>query len=77
MGVCVVTRHPGEVPRASPTSNHAIKSKGLQETYEKLVQAEMECTKKPEEAVLNHDLMEGKVKDDSALSKAVDKASEP
>ena len=54
----------------------AIKAKGLQEAYEKLVWAKKECTKKLEEAVLNCDLMEGKVKDDSALSKAVDKASE-
>ena len=53
-----------------------IQSKGLQETYEKLVWAKKECTEILEEVVLNHDLMEGKVKDDSALSKAVDKASE-
>ena len=54
----------------------AIKAKGLQEAYEKLVRAEKECTKKLKEAVLNHDLAEGKVKDDSALSKAINKASE-
>ena len=54
----------------------AIKAKGLQETYEKLVWAKKECTEKLEEAVLNPDLVEGKVKDDSALSKAVDKATE-
>ena len=55
----------------------AIKAKDLQETYEKLVWAKKECTKKLEEAVLNRDLMEeGKVKDDSALSKAINKDSE-
>ncbi len=54
----------------------AIKAKGLQEAYEKLVRAEKECTEKLEEAVLNRDFADGEVKDDSALSKAIDKATE-
>eukprot|EP00804_Cyclotella_cryptica_P000814 CCRYP_001063-RA/>CCRYP_001063-RA protein AED:0.28 eAED:0.47 QI:0/0/0/1/0/0.33/3/0/350 len=54
----------------------AIEAKGLQEAYERLVQAEKECTEKLEEAVLSRDLTEGKVRDDSALSKAIDKATE-
>eukprot|EP00804_Cyclotella_cryptica_P026801 CCRYP_007988-RA/>CCRYP_007988-RA protein AED:0.44 eAED:0.44 QI:0/-1/0/1/-1/1/1/0/124 len=45
----------------------AIKAKGLQEAYERLVRAEKECTEKLEEAVLSRDLTEGKVRDDSAL----------
>ena len=54
----------------------AIKAKGLQEAYERLVWAEKECNKKLEEAVLNCDLVEGEAKDNSALSKAVDKVTE-
>eukprot|EP00804_Cyclotella_cryptica_P027692 CCRYP_010292-RA/>CCRYP_010292-RA protein AED:0.22 eAED:0.57 QI:0/0/0/1/1/1/2/0/395 len=54
----------------------AIKAKGLQEAYERLVRAEKECTEKLEEAVLSRDLTEGEVRDDSALSKAIDKATE-
>ena len=34
----------------------AIKAKGLQEAYERLVWAEMECNEKLEEAELNHDI---------------------
>ncbi len=54
----------------------SIKAKGLQVSYEKLVRAKKECTKKLEEAVLNHDFADGEVKNDSALSKGVDKATE-
>ncbi len=54
----------------------AIKANSLQEAYEKLVQAKKECTEKFEEAVLNCDFAEGEVADDSALSKAIDKATE-
>ena len=50
--------------------------KGLQEAYEKLVQAKKECNEKLEEVVLNRDLTEGKGKDDSVLSKAINKAKE-
>ena len=44
----------------------AIKAKGLQENYEKLVLAKKECKEKHEEAVLvlNQDLIEGEVRDD-------------
>eukprot|EP00804_Cyclotella_cryptica_P015098 CCRYP_000665-RA/>CCRYP_000665-RA protein AED:0.26 eAED:0.72 QI:0/0/0/1/1/1/3/0/330 len=52
----------------------SIKAKGLQEAFERLVRAEKECTEKLEEAVLSHNLTEGKVRD--ALSKAIDKATE-
>jgi hypothetical protein len=45
--------------------------KGLQENYEKLVWAEKECTETLEEAVLNRDRTEGKVRDDSPPAKAV------
>eukprot|EP00804_Cyclotella_cryptica_P029600 CCRYP_017308-RA/>CCRYP_017308-RA protein AED:0.23 eAED:0.61 QI:0/0/0/0.75/1/1/4/0/372 len=54
----------------------AIKANGLQEAYERLARAEKECTEKLEEAVLSRDLTEGEVRDDSALSKAIDKATE-
>ena len=54
----------------------AIKAKGLQEAYERLVRAKKECNKKLEEAELNRDLTEIKDRDDSALSKAIDKAKE-
>jgi hypothetical protein len=49
----------------------AIKAKGLQENCEKLVQAEKECMENLEEVVLNCDLTEGEVRDDSSLAKAV------
>ena len=49
----------------------AIKAKGLQENYEKFVQAEKECMENLKEAVLNRDLAKGEVRDDSPLSKAV------
>ena len=42
--------------------------KGLQEAYEKLVQAKKECNEKLEEEVLTRDLTEGKGNDDSVLS---------
>ena len=48
-----------------------IKTKGLQDNCKKLVRAEKECKKKLKEALLNHDLAEGKVRDDSTLAKAV------
>ena len=54
----------------------AIKAKGLQENYEKLVRAEKECMEKLEEAVLNRDLVEGEVRDYSPLAKAVQMATE-
>eukprot|EP00804_Cyclotella_cryptica_P008114 CCRYP_004598-RA/>CCRYP_004598-RA protein AED:0.23 eAED:0.23 QI:0/-1/0/1/-1/1/1/0/158 len=54
----------------------AIKAKGLQEAYERHVWAEKECTEKLEEVLLSCHLTEGKVRDDSALSKAIDKATE-
>ncbi len=54
----------------------AIKAKGLQETYERLVRAKKECIKMLKEAVLNRDLTEGEGKDDSVLSKAINKANE-
>ncbi len=54
----------------------AIKAKGLQEAYEKLVWAEKECNEKLKEAELNRDLTEIKGRDDSVLSKAIDKAKE-
>eukprot|EP00804_Cyclotella_cryptica_P013425 CCRYP_005163-RA/>CCRYP_005163-RA protein AED:0.25 eAED:0.61 QI:0/0/0/1/1/1/2/0/411 len=54
----------------------AIKAKDLEEAYERLIWAEKECTEKQEEAVLSRDLTEGKVRDDSALSKAIDEATE-
>ena len=49
----------------------AIKAKGLQENYEKLVWAKKECMEKLQEAVLNCDLTEGEVRDKSPLAKAV------
>jgi hypothetical protein len=49
----------------------AIKAKVLQDNYEKLVQAEKECMEKLKEVVLNCDLMEGEVRDDSPVAKAV------
>ena len=54
----------------------AIKAKALQEAYERLVRAKKECNKKLEEAVLNRDLTEIEGRDDSVLSKAIDKAKE-
>ena len=49
----------------------AIKAKGLQNNYEKLVQAKKECMDMLKEAVLNCDLLEGEVRDDSPIAKAV------
>ena len=46
----------------------AIKAKGLQENYEKLVRAKKECMEKLEEAVLNHELVQGKVRDNSPIA---------
>jgi len=54
----------------------AIKAKGLQENYEKHVWVEKECMEKLQEAVLNRDLAEGEVRDDSPLAKAVRTATE-
>ena len=53
-----------------------IKAKGLQENYEKLVWAEKECMEKLEEAVLSHDVIEGEVRDDSPVAKALRMATE-
>jgi len=49
----------------------AIKAKVLQDNYEKLIWAEKECMEKFKEVVLNCDLMEGEVRDDSPVAKAV------
>ncbi len=54
----------------------AIKAKGLQEAYERIVQAKKECNEKLEEVVLNRDLTEIEGRDDSVLSKAIDKVKE-
>ncbi len=75
-GVHVVTQYPRKVPHACPASNAAIKAKGLQEACKRLVQAEKECNKKLEEAVLNRDLTEIEGRDNSVLSKAIDIAKE-
>ena len=48
----------------------AIKAKGLQDNYEKPFWAKKECMEKLKEAVLNHDLVEGEVRDDSPVAKA-------
>ena len=53
----------------------AIKAKGLQENYKKLVRAKKEGMEKLEEAVLNRDLADGDVRDDSPLAKAVQTAT--
>ncbi len=45
----------------------AIEVKGLQYTYKKLEQAKTECMDKLDEVVLNCDLVEGEVKEGSAL----------
>jgi hypothetical protein len=42
----------------------------------KLVRAEKECMEKLEEVVLNRDLIEGEVKEDSSIAKAVQTATE-
>ncbi len=52
----------------------AIKVKGLQEAYKKLIWAKRKCNKKFEEVVLTRDLTESKGRDDSVLSKAINKA---
>ncbi len=49
----------------------AIKAKDLQKNYEMLVRAENECMEKLEEALLNRDLIEGEVREDSPIAKAV------
>jgi uncharacterized protein YukE len=54
----------------------AIKAKGLQEAYERLVRTEKECKEKVEEAELNREITEVEERDDSALSKAIEKAKE-
>ena len=54
----------------------AIKAKGLEEAYERLVRAEKECNEKVEEAELNRDITEVEGRDNLALSNAVDKAKE-
>jgi hypothetical protein len=53
----------------------AIKAKGLQENFKKIVQTENECMEKLEEVVLNRDHAEGKDRDESPLAKAVRTAS--
>jgi hypothetical protein len=45
--------------------------KGLQENYKKLVWAKKEGMEKLEEEVLNRDLTDGEVRDDSPIAKAV------
>jgi len=54
----------------------AIKAKGLQENYKRLVWAKKECIEKLEEAVLNRDLVNREVKDDFLVAKAVQTATE-
>jgi hypothetical protein len=54
----------------------AIEAKGLQKNYEKLVRAKKECMEKLEEVVLNRDLIEGEVRDDSPVAKAVQTVTE-
>jgi hypothetical protein len=53
----------------------AIKAKGLQENYEKLVQAKKECMEKLKEFLLSCDIVEGEVRDDSPIDKAVQTAT--
>ena len=54
----------------------AIKAKGLQEACERLIWAKKECNEKLKEEVLNRDLTEIEGRDDSVLSKVIDKAKE-
>ena len=54
----------------------AINAKGLQDNYVKLVRAKKECMEKLKEVVLNRDLMEGEVRDDSPVAKVVRTATE-
>jgi len=70
------SRYSRESHHAHPTAIAAIKVKGLQENYEKLVLAKKECLEKLEEAVLNHDLVEGDDRDDSLVAKAVQTSTE-
>ena len=49
----------------------AIKVKGQQENYEKLVRAKTECVEELKEVVLNCDLIEGEVREDSPVAKVV------
>jgi hypothetical protein len=53
----------------------AIKAKGQQENFEKLVRAEKECMEKLEEAVLNRDLIEGEVREVSHVANEVQTAT--
>ncbi len=53
-----------------------INAKGLQEAYERLIRAKKECNEKVEEAELNRDITEVKGRDNSSLSKAIEKAKE-
>ena len=53
----------------------AIKVKGLQENYKKLVWAKKEHNKKLKEVVLNCDVAEGEVRDDCTLAKAIKTAT--
>ena len=54
----------------------AIKAKGFQEAYERLVRAKKECNEKVEEVELNREITEVEGRDNSALSKAIEKAKE-
>ena len=54
----------------------ALKVKGLQENYKKIVWVKKECMEKLKKAVLNHDLVEGEVRDDCPIAKAVQTATE-
>ncbi len=71
----MVTRYPRNIMHVQQAIA-AIKAKGLQEAYERLVWVKKECNEKLEEAVLNRDLTEVKGRDNSVLSKAIDKAKE-
>ena len=53
-----------------------MKQKGLQSNYKKLVWTEKECMNKLKEAVLNHDIVDGKVEEDFALAKAAKATTE-
>ena len=72
----MVMRYPRKVPKHIHQAIAAIKAKGLQEAYERRVWAEKECNEKLEEAELNRDITEVEGRDDSALSKAIEKAKE-
>jgi len=74
--VCVVLQHSEKLIIHIQQAIIAIKAKGLQENYKKLARAKKECMEKLKEAVLNHDLADGDVRDDSPLAKAVRTATE-